>query len=348
MKRSTIVVLGAGPAGLAAAIVLARNGRDVEVYDRGPCSGHRFNGDYQGIENWTTDTDALAELMNAGIDVRRLCQPVAKGLIFNSARSPLTVTSPTPLFYMVKRGPEDGSLDSYLQAQAAAMGVRLCYGARHPQESPSVDVIATGPRRARAVAAGISFDTDLPDSAYAMVGNDLAPQGYTYLLASSNRATIATVLFSDHSQCRNYLSRAIAEYRRLTGINIKNPRRWTGYADFSSPRPVLPNGRLVIGEAAGFQDHLFGFGIRAALVSAVLAAQSILQGSDYVELCRDRLFPLIKVSRINRALYTHLGTFAYNLLWRSIGASPSPGRVLRLLYTHGRSLSMPTMNSQPL
>ena len=44
-----------------------------------------------------------------------------------------------------------------------------------------------------------------------------------------------------------------------------------------------------VGEAAGFQDYLFGLGIRYALTSGNLAARSILEGRDFDNLWRAEL-----------------------------------------------------------
>jgi flavin-dependent dehydrogenase len=46
----TITIAGAGPSGLAAAIALARAGREVEVHEARPDVGTRFIGDLQIIE----------------------------------------------------------------------------------------------------------------------------------------------------------------------------------------------------------------------------------------------------------------------------------------------------------
>lgn len=52
---------------MAAAITLARAGFDVTVYEQHPDVGHRFQGDFQGLENWTTEKDVLAELSGMGM-----------------------------------------------------------------------------------------------------------------------------------------------------------------------------------------------------------------------------------------------------------------------------------------
>ena len=52
-EDDVIRILGAGLSGLAAATILAKNGKKVEVYETRQDSGARFDGDFQGLENWT-------------------------------------------------------------------------------------------------------------------------------------------------------------------------------------------------------------------------------------------------------------------------------------------------------
>lgn len=50
-----IKIAGAGPAGLSAAINLAKAGYEIDIYERNHNSGSRFHGDLQGLENWSTN-----------------------------------------------------------------------------------------------------------------------------------------------------------------------------------------------------------------------------------------------------------------------------------------------------
>jgi monoamine oxidase len=63
-----IHVLGAGLSGLAAATYLANAGREVHVHEIRGDSGARFDGDFQGIENWTSGSDFFDEMRQWGFD----------------------------------------------------------------------------------------------------------------------------------------------------------------------------------------------------------------------------------------------------------------------------------------
>lgn len=68
MNKEPIHVIGAEPAGLVAAINLAKNGYPVTVYVMNKDAGRRFNGDYQGIKNWPTEENARQFLQDVGIE----------------------------------------------------------------------------------------------------------------------------------------------------------------------------------------------------------------------------------------------------------------------------------------
>jgi 2-polyprenyl-6-methoxyphenol hydroxylase-like FAD-dependent oxidoreductase len=68
-----IEIAGAGPAGLAAAITLARADRQVLVHELQPDVGHRFKRYFQGLESWSTERDALEQLREIGISTDCAC-----------------------------------------------------------------------------------------------------------------------------------------------------------------------------------------------------------------------------------------------------------------------------------
>ena len=65
--KKKIKIAGAGISGITSAINLVKRGYDVEIYEKKETIAHRFNGDFQGIENWTTPEDALDLIRNYGI-----------------------------------------------------------------------------------------------------------------------------------------------------------------------------------------------------------------------------------------------------------------------------------------
>src|SRR5574337_935390 len=118
-KEAAVEVAGAGPAGLAAAITLARAGCRVVVHEAQRRVGHRFApADLQGLENWTTDGDVLAAFQDEGLDTGFECRAFAQGLAFDAWDRAYLLASGSPLVYVVERGPGPRSLDSALLGQA--------------------------------------------------------------------------------------------------------------------------------------------------------------------------------------------------------------------------------------
>jgi flavin-dependent dehydrogenase len=334
-----ITVVGAGPAGLACAIALARGGRAVVVRERWTEVGHRFHGDFQGLENWTEEKDVLDELGEAGIAATFEHHPMSRGTAFDANGKHYALQSERPLFYLVRRGSENGSLDLALLDHALDAGVEVCFGDRvDTPDGPAV--LAAGPHVADAIAAGYTFETDLSDGAWLALDNLLAPLGYAYLLVHSGRGTIATCMFTGFKKQAEYLARTAAFFSQHVDFAMRNPRPFGGFANFSLPRTAVQGGHPVVGEQAGFQDALAGFGMRYAVRSGLLAARSILEGVDYEELWRRELAPLLRTGVVNRFLFNTVGQPGWRLALRRLSRADT-GAVLRRFYRpswFGRSL----------
>lgn len=112
---------------------------------------------------------------------------------------------------------------------------------------------------------------------------------------------------------------------------MRNPRRFGGFADFRLPRTAIQGGHLVVGEQAGFQDALAGFGMRYALRSGLLAARSIIAADDYSSLWRRELLPLLGAGTVNRFLFNTIGEQGWGLVVRKLSRADA-GLVLNRFY----------------
>ncbi|GMQ98134.1 MAG: NAD(P)/FAD-dependent oxidoreductase [Acidimicrobiia bacterium] len=300
-------VIGAGPAGLVAAATLARAGRRVQVYEKSPMVGHRFAGDFQGLENWSSSTDVLERLARLGVEPTFAYKPVHEVTFYDSALRPAVARSKKPLFYLVGRGPEDGTLDRALFDQATAAGADVLLGqaATHARRG---DIVAIGPRFADGIATGYVFSTDLEDQAHCVVSQDLAPAGYAYLLVWNGRATLATCLFKNLDNQKVARRKTVETFTRLVpGLDLNGARPFTGYGSvFGTAGFTDEAGRLFVGEAAGLQDPEWGFGMWYAMESGSLAARSLLEGFDYAEAARKRFDNRRETALFNRLLFERL------------------------------------------
>lgn len=300
-------VIGAGPAGLVAALTLARSGEAVRVHDRAETVGHRFSGDFQGLENWSSPTDAIERLTDLGVEPTFEHRPWHEVTFYDSRLRPAVTRSEKPLFYLVKRGPEDGSLDRALARQAAAAGAEILLG-RPAEAAGRGDIVAVGPRYADGLAAGYVFETDLGDQAHCIISDDLAPAGYAYLLVWDGRATVAACMFDRQQDWKDARSRTVETFRHLVpGLDLGGAESFSGFGTvFGDARFTDEAGRLFVGEAAGLQDPEWGFGMWYAVESGALAARSLLEGFDFDAAGRQRFEPRRQAAFFNRLLYERL------------------------------------------
>jgi flavin-dependent dehydrogenase len=338
MDRSSmnrvISIAGAGPAGLAAAIALARRGVRARVYERQAEVGARFHGDFQGIENWSGEGNVLDELGTLGIDASFDHAPVRECVIFDPDGREHVCRSPDPIFYLVRRGSMEGTLDQSLKRQALAAGAELRFGTPM-RKLPPDGIVTHGPRRADVIAMGYVGNTDLADGTFGVLSDQMAPQGYAYLLVWKGQATLSVCLFTGFREAKQYLERTREFFRAAVGLTLKGAKRFGGYGNFAG-RPRLRQGNLLFaGEAAGIQDALFGFGMRLALVSGSLAGSALAVGDpqSYERICGHRVGPAMRVGITNRMIYARAGEFGYRRLLRRLTSTTDPRQWLRRFYS---------------
>ncbi|MEC8874766.1 MAG: NAD(P)-binding protein, partial [Candidatus Thermoplasmatota archaeon] len=310
-----IHILGAGLSGLAAATILARAGRDVHVHEIREDSGARFDGDFQGIENWTSGVDFFDEMRDWGLNPSEFKSDVFD--VIDLVHPDDVVTQPRTdgvAFRIVQRGTEEHTIDQGLKRMAIDAGAQIHYSSR--REPEDCHIVAAGPRESSAVAFGEIFHTDHPNHVTFQLNDKLAPGAYSYLIIIDGIGLICTCLWRQQRKSSRYLNETIAWYEQHYDLNRRSIKRVGGKGDFGLPTRYVHEGRYYVGEAGGLQDFMWGFGMRYAITSGVLAAKAVLRESDYEAEVRRRLLPLVRASAINRFLMNRVGNRGFKMVAR--------------------------------
>ncbi len=343
MSSKNVTIVGAGPAGLTAAISLVKNGYDVNLFEQNNDVGLRFNGDFQGLENWSDPEDTLDILNRIGIKINFLCNPYSgsDGYFYGPKLQKIQVKTSRPLFYLIERGSNENSLDQGLRKQAEEAGVNILWGQKLDSVDSQTAIVGTGPKAADAIAKGMVFKTSLDNMFIGFINNKIAPKAYAYLLVNNGKATFATCMFEDFKNEKLYYKRALRVLNFVIEIDINEPKEFGGFVNFfNQPKISKDNRILYAGENAGFQDALWGFGIKYAMLSGYLAARSIIANKSYDELCKAYLYPKIQTSLANRWLFAHLYNIGYNLILNKMKSMDDVIPALRKHYNTSVSKKM--------
>ena len=333
-----VVILGAGPAGSMAALVLARAGFDVLLIDKAEFPRPKVCGDCIHPRAWEIwDRHGLSDLFRALEHV-----PIHHIQISADFTDPVTVeVAPS-------RGEERvvarEVLDAWLLAEAERAGAWI-HTCCVPYELRSQTILVTnhgihqariligadgrnswlahqaGLSRPRSRCPRIAWQTTLPaHRAQAAVHMSFFPEGYLGLAPfNPHQANLCMVLKHD----RGTPPQAIAE-RFFPGCG---PLPWRSSAPITRPahRPAL--GRVLLaGDAARVVEPYTGEGIALALASGELAADCAIRGLHNGSL--DQV--AADYTTRHQALYRNLSW--QNRLTKWLGTHPAWGaRASRLL-----------------
>jgi len=298
----------------------------VEVHEAKGDVGTRFIGDLQIIEASSEREPVLDFLERIGIE-RNFWLRAAHGATFYDASDRRgTVKSGEPFGYFIRRGAEEHTLDRGLLAQARALGVKVVFNSRIAE----ADVIATGPSTPDGLAREMTWHTDDPERVDVFFNHHLAPGGYSYLFILEGIATFGCAIVADFKKIDEYFEHSLAAAQRIDPFTIPAETR-TGYSymNFHLKRQATKDGARYVGEAAGFQDYLFGLGIRYALTSGWLAARSILEERDFDDLWKRELGPKQETSLVNRFLYETGGNAGLGIFVRQAARAKDFNRYLQ-------------------
>jgi flavin-dependent dehydrogenase len=330
LSENEINILGAGISGLACGIILRRNGYAVNIYEKKSNVGMRFHNDWQAIENWSDDIDVLKQIESYGIEISFEYEPI-NSLYFHYGKKNKLLDVKNAA-YLVCRGKEKGCLDTNLLKQARNLGVNIYFNSKMVDD---IRINATGPKKVSCLAKGIIFSTKSTDSYHMALGEKIAKGYYSYLLIRNGHGTIATVFGPKYSKKANeFLENTINQFSDYIDLKeLLDGNKFGGYGCFEIKENLRDkNGALLIGEAGGFQDYFWGFGMRYAIRTAYLAARSIMNNESYEELIKANITAEMKHSLRNRVIFESLSKLSYPILYYLITKSKSPLKSLNRIY----------------
>ncbi|MGH3135937.1 MAG: geranylgeranyl reductase family protein [Gaiellaceae bacterium] len=301
MERFDVIVVGAGPAGSATAIHLARGGARVLLADKAafprdkPCGG--------GLTG--------RALRHAPCDVERVVEHVVGRFVLRARYGRrLARTSREPLIRMTQRR----RLDLHLAEKAAAEGADFRDGVRvdaltlrddhitavvggSPVRASFVvgadganGVVARAAELGNGIVRGVALEGNVswgvldpkPYRGTAWVELGVVPGGYGWVFPKGNHANLGVGGWLDEGpRLREHLD-------RLARVHGLDPDALTDVRGHRLPMrrlgaPAARGRVLLVGDAAGLVDPLSGDGIYEAFVSGRLAAEAIIAGrhEDY-------------------------------------------------------------------
>lgn len=345
-KNKEVKIVGAGPSGLAAGISLAKAGYKVRIFEKNNVVGKRFHGDFQGIENWVYEQDALEHIQGMNIGLGFPCYSVRELKIIGPKEKIYTFKFKSNLLYLLRRGVEKDTLDYNLYQQAKEAGVDIIFNSSKDHREFG-DIVSQGyfpDKVTDAIVLGYNFLTNnMPSQCWLIVDDAVAPDGYGYFFAANGRATLGVCIFRDYGRGKEYLNKAWQIFQRHIGFEAEGRKSFGGTSNTFFMKKAVFSGRLYVGEAAGFIDAMWGFGIKYALISGHLAAQSIIRNQSYEKLWKKYIYPHIKASLVIRCYYKMLGNKSYKFALERMKKSKEPLGLMRAVndYSLLHKIGMP-------
>ncbi|MBL7010747.1 MAG: hypothetical protein ISR82_05950, partial [Candidatus Marinimicrobia bacterium] len=299
------------------------------IFEKEQKVGAGRHGDYEGLDNWIFSRNVPAFFKESGFHFSNITSyPIYRFNVHTQLDKPIIVQNNQPFFYMVKRGSGPNDLDYQLYRQCIEVGVRFEFGKKAPE---TCQIIATGTRKAAAFIRGINFKTNLKNQVHLLLGSQFAPKGYAYLIIIDGQGTLATAFKNPKNLESNPLQNCL-EYFSEIGIKIRHGIWFGSRGSFSLPFGSIRS-PYQIGEAGGFQDYLFGFGIRMSMMSGRAAALSILGNKKESEMILKELNRKRRLSFVNRIIYEQLSDKRMAGLAKKLSEKSNPLSILADAYT---------------
>lgn len=322
--RKRILIAGAGVSGLTAAIKLALANFDVTIYEKRnevvESATHT-----SVIRNYSIpNMDAIEEFKRIGVNIN----PESRiHKVIKVSPNYYSHVEGDTIYYTFGRGNIPNSLEKQLFSKAIKSGVNFKFGVTNIK---NVDIVATGYKNEPNIKAyGENYlNANVEDeTVYLFYNDEFAPKGYLCVIPSKRDCTtILSVTFDtsiDFNQLQRIYTRAIEKNKLLKFLLIGADSIQTviggGYYNIDPISDCEKNGVLYVGEAGGFQDASRGFGIRYAILTGALAAESIIKGKDYRKMLKDYFKEEFNENYKRRIIFNHFNNENYDEMIKELG-----------------------------
>lgn len=283
--KQVVNIVGAGPAGLSAAINLSREGYNVIV--------HEAEKQIGGDPSWHPSCHATPINLDVfeqytGLNVRPAFKECTNNLSYYVEREKKSFSDFTgsvlPNMYCVIRGPHEKSLDNYLYQMALKEGVEVRlndkWTARDFESAPEKTIIATGFGQSAYEDMNYKFtpfygywtraECTEEQAHLAIYHGDFTNE---YAYSCSKDGMWYCLLFAKGDVTQEGLQKFSRILKDKEGFTVEKWSRFNG----ATPRfPKLLEGKFVFaGTAAGFIEPAQGFGIVSSMLGGKIAALAV-------------------------------------------------------------------------
>jgi flavin-dependent dehydrogenase len=138
---------------------------------------------------------------------------------------------------------------------------------------------------------------------------------YSYFVVNDNIGQIVSISPLQRGSQIERLRQTIRRFEQILNTEIKDSgERFSAAVSFNFLRSAKLNDHYFVGEAAGFQDCLAGFGMMYAFKSGYFAAKSIIENCDYDRLWQEDFIRPMEISVRNRQIFKKLSNWGYDIL----------------------------------
>jgi flavin-dependent dehydrogenase len=223
-----------------------------------------------------------------------------------------------PVGYTVLRGGEN-SLEGDLAKQAEKAGAKIILNSPIDIEKEKIDIIATGIGKPITVGYGRVYKGNFnPKKVKVFFSLEYTPSiGYGYFFPhteSTATVKISKQISEESINLKENLTKLKKDYLSQDIQEENFLYEFGSVRSFGIPESATKSNSLLVGEAAGFQDELFRFGMRYAVWSGYFAAKAISEGLNYDNLWKNKFLKEFKRTALTRRVFEDFKKRGFNTI----------------------------------